>query len=162
MLHAISLVSSSPSSSLSVHPPPLSLSPSLSVCTAQRWQSEGLGGFLWQSASPLLAGTGPGACYWLGVWKGSGEVAREERREGERAREEGDWRGWRRGLQLVMKSSLFILRRQSVSGRARGLRGSTAFSACKSVPSVSPLCSALLPRLSACLPQLRDTKRPRD
>ncbi|KAK5867620.1 hypothetical protein PBY51_012091 [Eleginops maclovinus] len=50
--------------------------------------------------------------------------------------------GWRRGLQLVMKSSLFILRRQSVSGRARGLRGSTAFSACKvcRVPLRSVLC----------------------
>lgn len=51
--------------------------------------------------------------------------------EGGRELGGGRVEGWRRGLQLVMKSSLFILRRQSVSGRARGLRGSTAFSACK-------------------------------
>lgn len=47
-------------------------------CTTQA--GDGMGGFLWQSASPLLAGTGPGACHWLGVWKGSGEVEREEGR----------------------------------------------------------------------------------
>lgn len=70
----------------------ISLCPPLPVhCTALA--GSGMGGFLWQSASPLLAGTGPGACYWLGVWKGSGEVVREEGREGERAWEEGDWRG---------------------------------------------------------------------
>lgn len=90
-----------------------------------------MGGFLWQSAPPLLAGTGPGACYWLGVWKGSGEVVKEGGRGGKEGLGGGRVEGWRRGLQLVMKSSLFILRRQSVSGRARGLRDSTAFSACK-------------------------------
>lgn len=54
-----------------------------------------MGGFLWQSASPLLAGTGPGVCYWLGVWKGSGEVVREEEkgvgRESEFRRRETGW-----------------------------------------------------------------------
>lgn len=101
-----------------------------------------MGGFLWQSASPLLAGTGPGTCYWLGVWKGSREVERGEekgvgREIGFGRRETGGVEGWRRGLQLVMKSSLFILRRQSVSGRARGLCSSTALSACN-----APLCAA--------------------
>jgi len=73
--------------------PDLSLCPSLYVhytALAGSW----MGGFLWQSAPPLLAGTGPGACYWLGVWKGTREVVKEEGRDGmkERAWEEGDRR----------------------------------------------------------------------
>lgn len=70
-------------SSLSLHLlSHLSLSPSVSVhCTALA--ASRMRGFLWQSASPLLAGTGTGACYWLGVWKGSKERVKEEGRKGE-------------------------------------------------------------------------------
>lgn len=76
------------------HSVPSSSSSSLPVHrTAQA--SHGMGGFLWQSASPLLAGTGPGTCYWLGVWKGSREVERggEGGRKGNGVWEEGDRRG---------------------------------------------------------------------
>lgn len=54
--------------------------------------------------------------------------------EGE-SREGGLGRGETGGVEawsgLAMKSSLFILRRQSVSGRAQGLRSSTVVSACE-------------------------------
>lgn len=46
-----------------------------------------------------LAGTGPGACYWLEVWKGSREVEREEgmgvgRERGFGRREAGGVEAW--------------------------------------------------------------------
>lgn len=103
-----------------------------SLCATQHKQGNGIGGFLWQSASPwlgqaclLLAGSVEGK---QGGREGGGEGDREGGREDLVG---GRLEGWRRGLQLVMKSSLFILRRQSVSGRARGLRSSTAFCVCK-------------------------------
>ncbi|KAI9530017.1 hypothetical protein NQZ68_008256 [Dissostichus eleginoides] len=99
-----------------------------------------MGGFFLEVCSPFFGWDRPGTCYWLGVWKGSGELGKEEGREGEggvRAEKEGDWRGG--GV--------------SVSGRARGLRGSTAFSACKVCrpPLRSALCCLCV---STRLPQL--------
>lgn len=61
-------------------------------------------------------------------------------------------------LVLVMKSSLFILRRQSVSGRAWGLRCSTALPVCEVCRK--RLHSAAFMRPSSRLPQLNDTKSP--
>lgn len=140
--------------SLSLHLS-LLLSLFLSLCALHSAGRQWDGRFSLAVCSPSLGWDRP----WSVLLAGSveGKVVKEEGREGERGLGGGRLEGWRRGLQLVMKSSLFILRSQSVSGRARGLRSSTAFSACKVCRVL--LCAALPVRLSARLPQLRDTKR---
>lgn len=100
---------------------------SLSVhCTALA--GGGTGGFLWQPAPPLLAETGPVLLAGSVEGKQGGSEGRGEGENGLGRREAGGVEAW---SQLVMKSSLFIFRRQSGSERARGLRSSTAFSASK-------------------------------
>lgn len=96
--------------------------------------TSGTGGFLWQPAPPLLAETGPVLLAGSVEGKQGGSEGRGEGENGLGRREAEGVEAW---SQLVMKSSLFILRRQSGSERARGLRSSTAFSASK-------VCRALL------------------
>lgn len=85
---------------------------------------------------------------WLGQalehatgWECGREAGREEGGRGGLGG--GRLEGWRRGLQLVMKSSLFILRRQTVSERAWGLRCSAALSACNALPCAAQLSAAV-------------------